>query len=154
MEPSNERPLPGHCIYMKKYLTYSPRYLLLFLLLLASGQLFAQEVLVKHFTIKNDGIDILVQWELKNEADITEFHLYRKFNDDPTLNFVAALPVNGSKVYEYLDVGVFKNNPRVLQYELHVFKGTEVTKIFSNPLVHTHTSILKQTWGSIKSMFR
>ncbi|RMG20624.1 MAG: hypothetical protein D6730_19635 [Bacteroidetes bacterium] len=118
-----------------------------------TGPLFAQEVLLKHFTISSDGADILVEWEVKDEQGITEFQLYRKFNDDPTLKFVASIPVNGTLKYKYLDDGIFKNNGRVIQYELHIFKDQQIYKFFSIPLAHTPTSI-QRTWGSIKSMFR
>lgn len=136
---------------MNKTLAY-----IIFSLILLCGikfNLYSQEVVLKHFTINSDGADILVEWEVKEETGITEFQLYRKFSDEPTLAFVVSIPANGSLKYKYLDDGIFKNNGRIIHYELHVFKDNQLQKFVSIPLAHTPTSI-QRTWGSIKSMFR
>ncbi len=113
----------------------------------------AQTLILNYFTITSDGADILIEWEIKDETNLTEFQLYRKLNDEPTLTFVTNVLPNGSLKYQFLDDGIFKNNGRIIQYELHVFIGNQVHKFTSIPLAHTPTSI-QRTWGSIKSMFR
>ena len=108
---------------------------------------------VTTFKLTPNGADILLEWEMKNEEGVSEFQVYRKINNEPTLTFVANLMVNGSLKYKFLDDDIFKQSGRIIQYELHVIKDGEILKFASLPLAHTPTSI-QRTWGSIKSLFR
>ncbi|MEO0471061.1 MAG: hypothetical protein AAF206_15645 [Bacteroidota bacterium] len=117
-----------------------------------SQTLSAQSVLMNNFEISSDGADILLNWELQAEDGITEFRLFRKFNDDPNFVFVSTINVNGTRKYTYLDDNIFKSVSRVIHYELQVVVGNKVEK-FQTSISHNPTSI-QRTWGSIKSMFR
>ncbi len=111
-----------------------------------------QNVLLNTFTLQADGADIMVSWEIEDEKNIAEYRIFRRFEDENTLTHVATLPSSGQSYYTYLDNDIFKQQPRVLFYELQVIVNGQVHS-FTKSLNHSPTSI-QRTWGSIKSMFR
>ena len=119
---------------------------------LLPGKLLAQGFTLDKFEVTPNGADVLLQWETKDESGISEYRIYRKFNDDANFEFVATVQTDGSGIYQYLDDNIFKNEARIIHYELHAIKGGRVYKFYMN-LSHNPTSI-QRTWGSIKSMFR
>lgn len=126
--------------------------LLLFFALTSGKLAVGQQVLLNSFNLTNSGSDILLQWELQDEANVTEYRIFRKFQDEPTFTFVGAVPSNGGRSYQYLDDDIFKTTSRVIQYELQVVKDNQIFR-FTTSLSHNPTSI-QRTWGSIKSMFK
>lgn len=130
----------------------------IFLLLLLSGiagSLQAQsqgDVIFRYFNLVSDGADILVEWEVENEKDISRFDLFRRFADENTFTSVISIEPNGNLKYEFLDDDIFKSSSRTVVYELHVVTESKTIK-FTKELLHSPTSI-QRTWGSIKSMFR
>ncbi|GAB4418637.1 MAG: hypothetical protein OHK0039_30230 [Bacteroidia bacterium] len=112
----------------------------------------AQPVLLRYYNLVADGADILLEWEVQNESSISEYRLFRRFNDEPTLTHVATLAANGSPKYSYFDDDIFKTTGRVIHYELHIVTTSQVYT-YSRSLSHNPTSV-QRTWGSIKSMFR
>ena len=128
-------------------------HILTFLLFLPLGsQMQAQTLLINDFRLVVDGADILLEWEMQSESGITEFRIFRRFNQDPTQSHIATVQPNGSVKYSYLDDGIFKTEGRVIHYELHIVADGQTHK-FTRSLSHNPTSI-QRTWGSIKSMFR
>lgn len=121
-------------------------------LLLGTQQLAAQDILINEYSLTVDGADILVSWDVPNEAQVTEYRLFRRRNNETTLAHVATMSANGSGKYSYLDNNIFKTESRVLHYELHIVQGNTVVK-YERTISHNPTSI-QRTWGSIKAMFR
>jgi hypothetical protein len=114
--------------------------------------LHAQGFALDKFEVTPNGADVLLQWETQDDAGVSEYRILRKFNDDANFEDVATVLTDGSGVYQYLDDDIFKNEARVIHYELQAVKGSRIYK-FSINLAHNPTSI-QRTWGSIKSMFR
>lgn len=121
-------------------------------LLMFCSQLQAQALLIQDFRLVTEGADVLLEWEMQTESGVTEFRIFRRFNQDQTKSHVTTLRPNGSNKYFYLDDDIFKTEGRVIHYELHVI-ANEKTHKFTRSLSHNPTSI-QRTWGSIKSMFR
>lgn len=113
---------------------------------------YGQNVLMNYFNINTDGADILLEWEIQSENNVTEYRLFRKMNQDPDYAFVATIPASGTLRYQYLDDNIFKTTGVVIHYELQVVVGNKVQS-FPISVSHNPTSI-QRTWGSIKSMFR
>lgn len=110
------------------------------------------QVLVNQFVLSSEGADVLLTWELLDEAGIEEYRLFRRINQEPTAAHVATLPANQAGLYTYLDDDIFKNKARVIMYELHIVTEAKVHR-FTRSLSHNPTSV-QRTWGSIKAMFR
>lgn len=112
----------------------------------------AQVPLMNYFNIIPNGADVLLEWELQAEENITEFRIFRRFNDEQTLTHVSTLTLNGTRKYSYLDDNIFKTEGRILHYELQVIADGKTYR-FTRSLSHNPTSV-QRTWGSIKAMFR
>ena len=111
-----------------------------------------QVFLMNYFNINTDGSDILLEWEIQSENNVSEYRLFRKMNDEPDYTFVGTVTANGNLKYQFLDDGIFKTDSRTIHYELQVVVGNK-TQSFHVSVSHNPTSI-QRTWGSIKSMFR
>ncbi|MEM9936653.1 MAG: hypothetical protein AAF824_23700 [Bacteroidota bacterium] len=119
-----------------------------------SEKAYAQDVVFSYFNLNSDGADVLLEWEVQEEANIERFELYRKFNDEGTFIAITTFTPNGTRQYQFLDDDIFKNLSRTIFYELHVvIKGKTDPVIVTNSLLHSPTSV-QRTWGSIKAMFR
>ena len=122
------------------------------LCLLGYQQATAQAVLLNYFTVSSDGSDVVLEWEVQDEAAVQEFRIFRKINDEPTGAHVVTVKPNGLNSYQHLDDGIFKDNGRVITYELQIVTAVR-TDTYQASLSHNPTSI-QRTWGSIKAMFR
>lgn len=119
---------------------------------LSSNEVFSQQFLLNYFTVNSEGADIKLEWEAQSEKGVLEYQVYRKFNNEPVLKHLATISPDQSNKYEFLDDDIFKDNSKVINYELHVITEDQVFKFYTS-LSHNPTSI-QRTWGSIKSMFR
>ncbi|MCI4670710.1 MAG: hypothetical protein MRZ79_21425 [Bacteroidia bacterium] len=126
--------------------------LLLLFLIFGAAKLQAQNVLLNSFELQADGADIMISWEIQDEKGVAEYRIFRRFEDQSTLTHVVTLPNNKQSYYTYLDNNIFKQQPKILYYELQIVVNGQIQK-FSQSLSHNPTSI-QRTWGSIKSMFR
>jgi hypothetical protein len=113
---------------------------------------YGQNVLMNYFNINTEGADIVLEWEVQSENNVSEYRLFRKINNEPDYSYVSTVTANGSLRYQYLDGNIFKNAGRVIHYELQVVVGNKI-QTFNVSVSHNPTSI-QRTWGSIKSMFR
>ncbi|MDX2250395.1 MAG: hypothetical protein SF052_26665 [Bacteroidia bacterium] len=111
-----------------------------------------QNVLLNYFSLASDGADILLEWELPDEANVVEYRIFRRINEDTNQDHIVTLPSDGSGKYQYLDDGIFKTTSRVIHYDLQIITGGK-TYTFTSSMSHNPTSI-QRTWGSIKSMFK
>lgn len=119
----------------------------------AYSGLSAQTVLLNYFQLSPTGSDVVLEWEIQSETGISEYRVFRKFNNEPILAHLATIPSNGLGRYQYLDDDIFKNQSEIIHYELQVILGNGQIHKFQATLSHNPTSV-QRTWGSIKSMFR
>lgn len=122
--------------------------------ILSSFSLQAQTITLQTFDLESDGADVLLSWELSDVSDVAEFRLFRRLNQETTSLHVTTMTSDpGLNFYSYLDDGMFKQDGRVVHYELQVVTKDSRIFSFSQSLTHNPTSI-QRTWGSIKAMFR
>lgn len=112
----------------------------------------AQTIDIVQFNLRPDAASILVQWEVSTEENVTEYQLYRRVGDETGLSLVHTMEASGLSLYEYFDNDIFKDERRVVFYELHVIQNGQVFKFYT-ALSHNPTAI-QRTWGSIKKMFQ
>ena len=116
---------------------------------------FAQ-VKIDYFRVFSDANgSIKIEWKTSQENNVKEFDLQRKTNetDWAPLNNYAILP-HGPGVYDYTDDYASKRTSTTFSYRLIVhFNDGTTTSITSSP-INQNVSGFKQTWGSIKAMFR
>ncbi|TDI82956.1 MAG: hypothetical protein E2O78_08910 [Caldithrix sp.] len=102
---------------------------------------------------------VTIKWTSQNEVNLKGFEIERSF-DEKSSNFkmLKFLPAKqeqkDKKQYEYEDTTVFKSTERTFYYRLKIIDmdgSSSHSKIIS---VSPTVSSARQTWGSIKAMFR
>lgn len=103
---------------------------------------------------------VTLKWTTENEINLKGFEVQRSIdnssdNSFKVVDFVNASPEQKSrKDYTYEDKSVFKQMDRTYYYRLKVI-DKDNTSSFSKVVSVTPTiSSARQTWGSIKAMFR
>lgn len=102
---------------------------------------------------------VTVIWESKNEIDVRGYEVQRGLTktDFSRIGFVRAKEdPEPLKKYEYVDNTVFKstNNGRTYFYRLKIMNTNGSFKYSKIEEVSPTISSARQTWGSIKAMFR
>lgn len=102
---------------------------------------------------------VTVIWESKNEIDVRGYEVQRGLSktDFSRIGFVRAKETTEAlKKYEYVDNTVFKstNNGRTYFYRLKIMNHDGSFKYSKIEEVSPTISSARQTWGSIKAMFR
>lgn len=101
---------------------------------------------------------VTLLWKTENELDLKGYEVERGFDDKEfkKVGFVeASNEVKDKKEYTYQDNSVFKQTSRTFYYRLKIVDKDEKTFTYSKEISVTPTiSSARQTWGSIKAMFR
>ena len=102
---------------------------------------------------------VTIKWTTQNEINLKGFEIERSFeNTNESFKKVDFLKASNEtkdkKEYTYEDQSVFKSSDRTFYYRLKVIDNDDsytYSKIIS---VKPTISSARQTWGSIKAMFR
>ena len=102
---------------------------------------------------------VTIKWTTQNEINLKGFEIERSFeNKNESFKKVDFLKASNEtkdkKEYTYEDKSVFKSSDRTFYYRLKVIDNDDsytYSKIIS---VKPTISSARQTWGSIKAMFR
>ena len=130
---------------------------LLFLLLITVSVAYAG-LTFEFFTGKTNSDGILVEWKTGDESGTVKFEVERSASTPNSFIFVKSVNANGSNSYYSLqDNGVdFHNNSTgsVYYYRLKCISSNG-SYSYTNSITVVHTvSGIKNTWGSIKAIFR
>ena len=134
---------------MRKFVSF----IALAALLLWTGSALAGAIL-RAFTAKSSNGDILLEWTVGEEKDLLQYEVQRKAGVQGEYVTIGKVDAKGSNSsYEYLDKSAYKLNDSIYKYRLAI--GSSDGTSYSQELTVPHTvSGVKQTWGSIKAMFR
>ncbi len=102
---------------------------------------------------------VTIKWTTQNEIDLKGFEIERSYENKSEsfkkVEFLkASSEIKDKKEYTYEDKSVFKSSDRTFYYRLKIVDNDEsytYSKIIS---VKPTISSARQTWGSIKAMFR
>jgi len=130
---------------------------LLFLLLITVSVAYAG-LTFEFFTGKTNSDGILVEWKTGDESGTVKFEIERSASTPNSFIFVKSVNANGSNSYYSLqDNGVDfhgNSNGSVYYYRLKCI-GSNGSYSYTNSITVVHTvSGIKNTWGSIKAIFR
>ncbi len=116
--------------------------------------------IISNFQAQPGYNQVTLKWLSQNEVNLKGFEIERSLETGSLRNFkkvdfVKATPEQKpQKEYTYVDRSVFKNNARTFHYRLKIV-DTDGKYSYSKVLSVTPTvSSARQTWGSIKAMFR
>ncbi|MCA9733531.1 MAG: hypothetical protein H6696_02560 [Deferribacteres bacterium] len=128
-------------------------------LALASGLLFADSIL-KRFDVNPGYNKVTVIWETAEETGIKGYELQRGLTETSfsRLTYMDCKNDNqSSHKYEYEDMSVFKTSTagaRTYYYRIKIEKTDGSFELSAVEKVVPTVSSARQTWGSIKAMFR
>lgn len=107
------------------------------------------------FTIVSDSDNVMLTWRTTSEDNLKETCVERK-SVNGVFSEIGKLKAKGdNSFYEFIDENAFKVNDGVYVYRLKFVYNDSKTPDYSAELSVTHlTSVGKQTWGSIKALFR
>ena len=131
---------------------------LLLTLALISGV--SASIAFKSFVLEPGFNKVTLKWEVQNEGSIRGYEIERGVTESNLTKIAFVRPSEAagpSKKYEYTDTKVFKpsSNPaRTYYYRLKVIHQDNSSKYSKVERVTPTISSARQTWGSIKAMFR
>jgi hypothetical protein len=130
--------------------------LAVFLIVFASFALvFSGDNNLKNFQAVAQIDKVTLTWEYANEANLKGFEVQR---GSDKVHFVKLDFVNadGSGKYKYVDDSIFlaKTNDKVYYYRLIITDKSGNFTTSQSLVVSAQISTVRQTWGSIKAMFR
>ena len=132
----------------------------LFFSMLLSAVIVFAGVQIKKFALEPGYNKVTVRWEVESESDIKGYEIQRGLNerDFSKIGFVDfKQPTGAVNKYEYVDQTVFKQqnlSGRTYYYRLKVTKNDGSFEYSQVENVTPTISSARQTWGSIKAMFR
>ena len=104
---------------------------------------------------------VTIKWTTENEQNLKGFEIHRSFDNTSESSYKKIAFVEASteqkarKEYSYRDNTVFKAMDRSYYYQLKIVDNDDKVTTYSKVISVTPTvSSARQTWGSIKAMFR
>ena len=138
---------------MKKFVLFAN---IIIILTAFTGTLLAGLTL-QYFTAKTNTDGILVEWKTGDEGGTTRFEIERSASNPDNFIFIKSLNSAGNNsYYSFLDNSVsFKSeNNSIYYYRLKCYQSNG-SYTYSNTISVVHAvSGIKNTWGSIKAIFR
>lgn len=123
-------------------------------LLVSSLILTAFQVQVSSFQAVYQGSDIRLEWRVSDEAEVSQYEIYRKKESDANYTKLTDVAQTGSGTYSWVDDNLYKNGDGVenISYRLSAVTSNGPKFFYAN-IQHSPTAV-QRSWGSIKSMFR
>lgn len=101
---------------------------------------------------------VTLKWSTQNEINLKGFEIERSFDEKSNfkkIDFIkASSEEKDKKEYEFEDKSVFKSTDRTFYYRLKIVDNDESSSYSKVISVSPTISSARQTWGSIKAMFR
>jgi len=125
------------------------------LIVLVAGVLYAATEL-QYFTGKNESDTILLEWKTGSEDNLNRFEIERSASEPNNYMNIGSVTAIGSNSYYYFrdNTSVQNNSAPVYYYRLKIVDNNG-NYVYSQTITVTHViSSVRDTWGSIKAIFR
>ena len=129
---------------------------LVVLLLFAFAATVAGVIREGSFNASSDGSVITLRWISEDESGVLHYEIERKVGSAQEFILLDQVVLRGNNAnYTYVDNSAFlRTTENVYQYRIKVLFG-DGTSVYYGPIsVVPYISSVRQTWGSIKAMFR
>lgn len=135
---------------MKKFVLF-----LIAIFIITSVLLFA-DLTIQYFTGKTNSEGILVEWKTGDEGGVSSFDLERSASNANNFIYIAKINATGNNsYYSYQDNSLdAKSSSSIYYYRLKCIKPNGSFSYTNNITVVYTVSGIKDTWGSIKAIFR
>lgn len=117
-------------------------------------QLFAGAEIL-NFTGKSENGNIVLKWEVRSESNLRSYVIQRKALNGDFADIAIVAPKNET-YYSYTDETAYKSfSSSIYKYRIKIVDNNG-SATYTKPIDVTHGTIsgIKQTWGSIKALFR
>ena len=125
------------------------------LIILVAGVVYAATEL-QYFTGKNESDSILLEWKTGAEDNLNRFEIERSASEPNNYVNIGSVTAIGSNSYYYYrdNTSVQNNSAPVYYYRLKIVDNNG-NYVYSQTITVTHViSSVRDTWGSIKAIFR
>lgn len=100
-----------------------------------------------------------LKWVVTAESGLRGYYILRSLDDtsyDKVSPLIAAAKTDESteQTYHYSDTSVFKQTGRTFYYKLQIVNKDGSTSEYGHLVISPQISSARETWGSIKAMFR
>lgn len=136
---------------MKKFVLF-----LIVIFMVTSVLLFA-DLTIQYFTGKSNAEGILIEWKTGDEGGVSSFDLERSAGNANNFIYITKINATGNNsYYSYQDNSLTANpvSSSVYFYRLKCIKPNGSSSYTNNITVVYTVSGIKDTWGSIKAIFR
>lgn len=124
------------------------------LIILTAGLLYAATEL-QYFTGKNESDTILLEWKTGIEDNLNRFEIERSASAPNSFSNIGSITAIGNNSYYYFrDNAARSSSPTIYYYRLKLVDNSG-NHVYSQTITVTHViSSVRDTWGSIKAIFR
>jgi len=135
---------------MKKFIPIS------FLIILFSAGIVYSALTIQYFTAKNYQDGILLEWKTNDEGGVSTFDIERSAGNLNNFIFLSTIHSTGNNsYYSYQDNNILQNPSQSIYYYRLKCVMPNGSYSYSNVIsVISSVSGIRDTWGSIKAIFR
>lgn len=122
------------------------------LFLVCQSSLFADAEILE-FRAEPSPNKITLNWKTGQEIDISLFHVERSLNNEDFQKIGEVSPKGSNSSYEFIDDNISRLKS-IYYYRLKIVNNDGTFQFSESLPVIPNVSVIKQTWGSIKALFR
>jgi len=109
---------------------------------------------IENFKVKTGKNQVEITWKTKEEVNLKEFEIERSTDNTNFVPIHKVSPKGDNSEYKYTDTEIFKSSVRKFYYRVKVIENdgsfTHTNSLAAIPQI----SSVKQTWGSLKAIFK
>ena len=124
------------------------------LIVLAAGLVYAATEL-QYFTGKNESDSVLLEWKTGTEDNLNHFEIERSASaPNNYVNLGSVTAIGNNSYYYFRDNSSLQSSGQIYYYRLKLVDNNG-NYVYSQTITVTHIiSSVRDTWGSIKAIFR
>lgn len=125
-----------------------------FSLILALSGILSAGAFLNYFNTRSDNGNVIISWQTGQETNVRNFVIERAPFNGTYIDIATIAAKGNNSTYEYVDESAYKTNDQVYIYRLRIVDNDGSTSYSGLSQVAHSVSGIKQTWGSIKALFR
>lgn len=109
---------------------------------------------LNYFNTRSDNGNVVINWQTGQESNVQNFVIERMPVSGSYIEIATLAAKGNNSTYEYVDESAYKTNDQVYVYRLKIVDNDGSISYSGVSHVAHSVSGIKQTWGSIKALFR
>lgn len=123
------------------------------ILLFACQYLLFADAEILEFRAEPSPNKITLNWKTGQEDNVNIFHVERSLNNEDFQKIGEVSPKGSNSSYEFIDDSISRLRS-IYYYRLKIVNNDGTFQFSESLPVIPNVSVIKQTWGSIKALFR